>query len=464
MPDSASLGSPSDKLTLSAWVYLTENQNDDAGVVIQEENGDPHYNMHLGVQSSEQANFRVWTGSGSSSYTTGTSILSQNTWYYIYGIYDGSTSRVFVNGVQERSVPYSGNIASTTQPVLIGRRAIGDNRFFTGRIDEVRISYVARSDDWMEASYENERDHLINYATEETGSATGETLASGYSASVTVDTASLVSGGKMLANGNDLRVVYGSGAGTELDRHVVGMNTASTQVWFKTQADISASGTDNSYYLYYGNPSATSPPTNNSNVYVFWDGFESGDLSNWSIEAGTWTAATDQAQSGTYALKTTTGSSSWIRPAVTIDEADVVLESYWRSTSSSLDFSQAARVQSGSNLNWFETDVEGSDGWDLAKMVDGSWTELVANGGTYTANTWYKVSLIVKGGTLAKVLINDSQVTPSSGWSDIGSDFTSGTIAFRAWSVGTGAWVDNVIVRKYVDPEPSAALGTEETN
>jgi len=343
-----------------------------------------------------------------------------------------------VNSIQENSESKTGDIDATDAPVLIGRRALGDNRFFTGRIDEVRISFSARSADWIEASYESERDHLLDFASEESGSADGETLSSSYTVNLTLDTASMVTAGKMLSNGNDLRIVHGNGAGTELDRHLINMDTASTEVWFKTQADISASGTDTNYYIYYGNPSAGSPAADNDNVYIFWDGFESGDLSKWTTQAGTWTAATDQKVTGTYSLKTTTGSNSWIKPTASISEDDVVLESYWRSASGTLEFSQALRVQSGATMNWFETDVEGSNGWDIAKMVDSSWTEIVANGGTYSADTWYKVTFIVKGGTLAKVLVDDSQVTPASGWADIGTDFTTGTIAFRASALEHG--------------------------
>ena len=40
-------------------------------------------------------------------------------------------------------------------------------RYFDGMIDEVRISTTARSTAWIKASYESERDHLIDFGTEE---------------------------------------------------------------------------------------------------------------------------------------------------------------------------------------------------------------------------------------------------------------------------------------------------------
>ena len=63
-----------------------------------------------------------------------------------------------------------------------------------------------------------------------------------------------------------------------------GWNSANTVTWFKTQAGISASSSDENYYLYYGNSGETqSPPANMSDSMgadtssdVFWyaDDFE----------------------------------------------------------------------------------------------------------------------------------------------------------------------------------------------
>ena len=39
---------------------------------------------------------------------------------------------------------------------MLGRRALGDNRFFNGRIDEARIASVARSTAWMQTEYNNQ--------------------------------------------------------------------------------------------------------------------------------------------------------------------------------------------------------------------------------------------------------------------------------------------------------------------
>ncbi|KYK22255.1 hypothetical protein AYK24_02575 [Thermoplasmatales archaeon SG8-52-4] len=98
-----------------------------------------------------------------------------------------------------------------------------------------------------------------------------EILQEGYTINFIIDT----TGDKFLDNGDDLRVVWrDSEEYNELDRiNKSSFNSEDTEILFKLQSDISASGFDNSYFVYYGNPSAENPPTNGSNVYFFEDLF-----------------------------------------------------------------------------------------------------------------------------------------------------------------------------------------------
>ncbi|OGO39459.1 MAG: hypothetical protein A2W35_18405 [Chloroflexi bacterium RBG_16_57_11] len=101
-------------------------------------------------------------------------------------------------------------------------------------------------------------------------------LPAGYSIKLSLDTANMVTSGKLLANGNDLRLVYTGGpAPLELDRVAdTAFNTASTEIWFKSQVAIPAGGQDSTYYIYYNNPAASTPPTNPANVFAIYDGFD----------------------------------------------------------------------------------------------------------------------------------------------------------------------------------------------
>jgi hypothetical protein len=122
-------------------------------------------------------------------------------------------------------------------------------------------------------------------------------LVKNYSINFTFDHSSLVSAGKSLANGNDVRIAYYNGTSyVEMDRiNTTAFNTVTTTLWFKLQNNIPASGSDGNYYLFYDNPSALSPPQNKSNVYLWFDDFNRANKADITVEpayrktnGGTW--------------------------------------------------------------------------------------------------------------------------------------------------------------------------------
>ena len=91
----------------------------------------------------------------------------------------------------------------------------------------------------------------------------GTATPAGTVVSVSFDHATLVSGGKSQADGDDVRVAYWDGTNwTELSRALSSAsswNNASTQILFKTVAALGVSANSDDYYLYFGNASATAP-------------------------------------------------------------------------------------------------------------------------------------------------------------------------------------------------------------
>ena len=106
----------------------------------------------------------------------------------------------------------------------------------------------------------------------------------GYSVSIAVDHAALVTAGKSLASGDDVRVRYWTGTGwIELDRFrdiPTSWNSPATRVWFRVQAAIPAGGSNNNYYLYYGDLSAGAPPANGDHVFLDYE--DGSSLAGWS--------------------------------------------------------------------------------------------------------------------------------------------------------------------------------------
>ena len=89
-------------------------------------------------------------------------------------------------------------------------------------------------------------------------------IAAGSLMTFSFDHASLVAAAKSLASGDDVRVFYEDGSGTELDRALVSgsaWNSSTTRLAIKAQAAIAAGGSDGNYYLYYCDATAGTPPT-----------------------------------------------------------------------------------------------------------------------------------------------------------------------------------------------------------
>ena len=133
---------------------------------------------------------------------------------------------------------------------------------------------------WWSASYHYRQKLSITSGT--------TAIPTQYSVRLQLDHAALVSVSQSLASGDDVRVAWWSGtAWVELDRLLddqSAWNSATTQLWFRTQAAIGASSTDDNYYLYYGYAGATAPPANWANVFLFYDNFNDGafDAARWN--------------------------------------------------------------------------------------------------------------------------------------------------------------------------------------
>jgi hypothetical protein len=92
-----------------------------------------------------------------------------------------------------------------------------------------------------------------------------------YQVNLTVDTASLISAGKMKADCSDMRFVNSSNM--DMSYWIEGdCNSGATKVWVKVLT-IRLRGTED-IYMYYGNPAAA-PASDGDNTFIFFDHFDS---------------------------------------------------------------------------------------------------------------------------------------------------------------------------------------------
>ena len=189
-------------------------------------------------------------------------------------------------------------------------------------------SALAATNLWWDTSY------LLRFNIDvSTGANSPDKGYSGYTARIVVlDTATLIAGGDLQADCSDLRITYYDGLSwQELPRHVLNCNSATTDIRFMLAADIPASSNDDNYYLYYSNPSpAALPAMSTTNVYLWYDDasidrsgqYVHGRVDNW--HGNGWDDSLAWNAAGYYAYDTGNNFTSGYRRA--IDERDVYIE------------------------------------------------------------------------------------------------------------------------------------------
>ena len=145
VPDSASLHLTTG-VTLEAWVKPSVVDSTWRDVVYK---GDDIYYLEATTPALGRPATGVTTTSGHSN-TYGTAALPVNTWTHLAQTFDGTTVRLYVNGVQVASTAQSGSLVSSTYPLEIGGDSIYA-QYFEGLIDEVRVFNVARTPTQIQA-------------------------------------------------------------------------------------------------------------------------------------------------------------------------------------------------------------------------------------------------------------------------------------------------------------------------
>jgi hypothetical protein len=341
---------------------------------------------------------------------------------------------------------------------------------------------AAPANEWWDSNYQHRKKITI------TTGATGMPI--GYSVSFTEDTASLITSSKLRSDGNDWRIAYWNGSSwVELDRWVDdiigdGWNTANTITWFETQAAIGASSSDDNYYVYYEYASETqSAPASMSDSMgadaaskVFWyaDDFEEHAA---STDPDGWT---DQ---GTSDLKVMLqGSEKWLRRTTTNLWSDGTTASSMGNIGDGVWSAKVYYHQAGSNA-WGGIGVHIGNG-NVGRIVivrDGAYNNFDETWGTSTGwqananihlpvGTKGRVELVTSGTNLDAYWYNPAGYSPEKVTLFTGYTMLAGTgklaVYIESPVVPTNnRWIDgdDVIVRKYVDPEPSTNLGNEET-
>jgi hypothetical protein len=133
IPDSPSLDLTTG-MTMEAWVRPT-TLSAWRTVLMKEQPAGLVYGLYANSDTNRPS---AHVNLGSETDTRGTAQLALNTWTHLAATYDGSTLRIFVNGVQASSRTLGGSILTSASALRIGGNSIW-GEYFAGLIDEVRI-------------------------------------------------------------------------------------------------------------------------------------------------------------------------------------------------------------------------------------------------------------------------------------------------------------------------------------
>jgi hypothetical protein len=168
--DSNSLDIAGVGITISAWIAPNFDNTENTRRIIVDKRGTVATDAYrlLYHDLSGEWRFMLTHGAVFTGLNTQGITWSVDEWHFLAATYDGSSMKIYWDGIEENSILAAGDITTTDFDLGIGA-IIGDTlTIFNGTIDEVRISNTARSLDWIKAQYLSMTNNFVFNGKEET--------------------------------------------------------------------------------------------------------------------------------------------------------------------------------------------------------------------------------------------------------------------------------------------------------
>jgi len=178
VPDSASLDGTNDAGTFELWIWWDNADDGDHQVVMTSSNRfttGARDGYEWASQGTAGNHFFYPWGGDDSNYNLGPNPFTNQVWQYLVVTLEDTGLRdvkIYVDNFSmtftTTNVPTYWTTLASPDDWLWGGNPDRPDRYFDGMFDEIRVSDTVRTNAWIKASYESERDDLLDFGSEAT--------------------------------------------------------------------------------------------------------------------------------------------------------------------------------------------------------------------------------------------------------------------------------------------------------
>ena len=153
-------------LTVSGWIYMNAGVRDQK--IAGNENGTSG-GYKFGVYTNNKVEFEIRNAANTPTLNReepGGTVLNTGQWYYVAGISSDvlDSIKTFVSGIPERPFKKTGTLGVSSNNLTIGKEPWQANYYFSGRIDELRVSNEVRSNGWLRTEFNSQSSPATFYS------------------------------------------------------------------------------------------------------------------------------------------------------------------------------------------------------------------------------------------------------------------------------------------------------------
>ena len=125
-----------DELTIMCWFKVASFTRTWETILGK---GDNSYRLSRGDGTGNGTHMGISGTSASPDYFNAPTIVTDDRWHHIAGVYDGTQAIIYIDGVSDMVYPSTGQINESTYPLFIGENSQATGRHLDGLVDDVRV-------------------------------------------------------------------------------------------------------------------------------------------------------------------------------------------------------------------------------------------------------------------------------------------------------------------------------------